>query len=301
MSNDKVTAWRELSFLLDGLDPERAEDALLASGALSVTLSDNADQPVLEPRPGEMPLWQHTRITGLYEGTADLDIADHMVCDALGLEQLPESRRSTVDDRDWSRVWLDHFKPLKFGSRLWIVPTAYAPPEPEALNILLDPGLAFGTGTHPTTALCLEWLDGLDLEGKVVVDYGCGSGILAIAAAMLGAQEVIATDIDPQALTATRDNAQRNKVLNEITTCLPEGLLAAMAERKADVVVANILAGPLSELASNIEGLLAAGGEIALAGLLDTQAKDVAAAYTTELEVTAERDTWVRLSGQAKA
>lgn len=296
MSEAKTTVWRELGFILDGLDEERAEDALLVAGALSVTLSDNADNPVLEPRPGETPLWQHTRITGLFSGETDMDAVDAKLCEILGLEQLPESRRSTVDDRDWTREWLQHFKPLKFGERLWIVPTAYAPPEPDALNILLDPGLAFGTGTHPTTALCLEWLDGIDLTGKLVVDYGCGSGILAIAAAMLGAREVIATDIDPQALTATRDNAQRNHVLNRISTCMPEALPAAMAEREADVVVANILAGPLMELASDIESLLKDDGELALSGLLEKQAKDVAAAYKTSLAVSANRDSWVRLT-----
>lgn len=296
MSEVNPTAWREISFILDGIDEERAEDALLEVGALSVTLSDDADNPVLEPRPGETPLWQHTRITGLFAGDADIDAVDARLCEILQFDQLPESRRSTVDDRDWSREWLQHFKPVKFGERLWIVPTAYAPPEPQALNILLDPGLAFGTGTHPTTAICLEWLDSIDLTGKLVVDYGCGSGILAIAAAKLGASEVVATDIDPQALTATRDNAQRNHVLNSISTCLPDALPAAMAERKADVVVANILAGPLKELASDIEGLLKPDGVIALAGLLEDQAEDVAAAYSRKLVASAKHDGWVRLS-----
>lgn len=288
--------WNEVSFVLTGMDADRCEAAFEAAGAVSVTYSDDADEPVLEPKPGEQPLWAHTRITGLFPADVDLDGAIATVLASLDIPRLPEARLATLDDRDWTREWLKDFKPLQFGRRLWVVPTAFEPPEPAAVNLVLDPGLAFGTGTHPTTALCLEWLDGLDLEGKTVVDFGCGSGILAIAAALLGAQEVFATDIDPQALTATRDNAQRNGVVNRISLCLPD----AMPAVQADVVVANILAGPLAELAETLASHVAPGGKLALAGLLADQAKATAKAYQdlgVELEMTGEREGWVRLEG----
>lgn len=294
-----ANSWNEVSFVLTGLDTDRAEAALEAAGAVSVTLADDADQPVLEPKPGEQPLWQHTRITGLFPGDVDLDGAIATVLASLDIPRLPEARLATLDDRDWTREWLKDFKPLQFGKRLWVVPTAFEPPEPDAVNLVLDPGLAFGTGTHPTTALCLEWLDKLafedmTLDDKVVIDYGCGSGILAVAAAMLGAREVFATDIDPQALTATRDNAQRNGVINNISLCLPD----AMPDIRADVVVANILAGPLAELAPTLCNHLAPGGRLALAGLLREQAEQTAKAYRdlgVELHAGADREGWVRL------
>lgn len=288
--------WKEVSFVLTGMDADRAEAAFEAAGAVSITYSDDADQPVLEPKPGEQPLWQHTRITGMFPGDTDIDGAIATLLAVLEIPRLPEARIATLDERDWSREWLKDFRPLKFGQRLWVVPTAFEPPEPDAVNLVLDPGLAFGTGTHPTTALCLEWLDSLDLNGKTVIDYGCGSGILAVAAAMLGAEHIYATDIDPQALTATRDNAQRNGVINRISLCLPD----AMPDVHADVVVANILAGPLAELAPTLVRHLRPGGHIALAGLLAEQAETTAAAYRElgiELDASAEREGWVRLEG----
>ncbi|MDX1442911.1 MAG: 50S ribosomal protein L11 methyltransferase [Gammaproteobacteria bacterium] len=287
--------WQEVSFVLTGLDADRAESAFEAAGAVSVTYSDDADQPVLEPKPGEQPLWNHTRITGLFPAEVDIDGAIATLLATLDIPRLPESRLATLDDRDWTREWLKDFKPLKFGKRLWVVPTAFEAPEPGAVNMVLDPGLAFGTGTHPTTALCLEWLDGLDLKGKTVVDYGCGSGILAVAAALLGAEHVHATDIDPQALTATRDNAQRNSVVNRISLCLPD----AMPAVKADVVVANILAGPLAELAPALMDHMAGKGKLALAGLLVDQATSVQQAYSPRLslDVAKEREGWALLTG----
>ena len=285
--------------MLTGMDADRAEAAFEAAGAVSVTYSDDADQPVLEPKPGEQPLWAHTRITGLFPHDVDLDGAIATLLAHLDIPRLPEARLATLDDRDWTREWLKDFKPLQFGRRLWVVPTAFEPPAPDDVNLVLDPGLAFGTGTHPTTALCLEWLDGLDLEGRTVVDFGCGSGILAIAAALLGAKEVFATDIDPQALTATRDNAQRNGVVDRISLCLPD----AMPAVQADVVVANILAGPLAELADTLVGHVAPGGRLALAGLLSDQAANVQSAYTglLPLEVRSEREGWALLAGTLDA
>lgn len=296
--------WLQIDLALGGFDAERLEDALLAAGALAVTYKDGADDPVFEPWPGEMPLWQQTRLTGLFAADMDIDAIRATLLSELDADNLPEHRIEILEDRDWSREWLKNFRPVKFGRRLWVVPTAYAPPEPDGVNMMLDPGLAFGTGTHPTTALCLEWLDALasqgELENRQVLDFGCGSGILAVAAALLGAGRVFATDIDPQALTATQDNAERNRVAGTISTCLPEALNAALAGTAADVIVANILARPLIELSGVIAAALRPGGCIALAGLLRTQAAEVADAYRAHgiaLAVDDEREGWARLTG----
>ncbi|HLU60826.1 MAG TPA: 50S ribosomal protein L11 methyltransferase [Gammaproteobacteria bacterium] len=290
----------QIDFPLNGLDAEQVEDALLAAGAAAVTYRDAADDPVFEPWPGEMPLWQQTRVTGMFPADADVDGIRAVLLAALELEHLPPHRVEILEDRDWTREWLKDFRPLRFGRRLWVVPTAYEPPEPEAVNLVLDPGLAFGTGTHPTTALCLEWLDGQPLEGASVVDYGCGSGILAVAAALLGAEDILATDIDPQALLATRDNAARNGVAERIRTCLP-GELGDAGEGTSDVVLANILAGPLVELAPRIVRLLRGNGRLVLSGLLRSQAGEVAEAYRAlgiQLAIDGELDGWVRLAGR---
>ena len=209
--------------------------------------------------------------------------------------ELPQHRIEQLEDRDWAREWLKDFKPMRFGTRLWICPTAYTPPEPDAVNLSLDPGLAFGTGTHATTALCLEWLDGHDLRDRLVVDYGCGSGILAIAAARLGAREVWAVDNDPQALVASRDNAARNGVMDRLHICLPPAFPAL----QADVLLANILAGPLVSLAQLFAACLRPGGRLVLSGILKTQEPDIRRAYQAdfaELEV-ASKDDWIRVSG----
>ncbi len=295
-----MSNWLQIDFPLNGLDAEQVEDALLAAGAAAVTYRDAADDPVFEPWPGEMPLWQQTRVTGMFPADADVDGIRAVLLAALELEHLPPHRVEILEDRDWTREWLKDFRPLRFGRRLWVVPTAYEPPEPEAVNLVLDPGLAFGTGTHPTTALCLEWLDGQPLEGASVVDYGCGSGILAVAAALLGAEDILATDIDPQALLATRDNAARNGVAERIRTCLP-GELGDAGEGTSDVVLANILAGPLVELAPRIVRLLRGNGRLVLSGLLRSQAGEVAEAYRAlgiQLAIDGELDGWVRLAGR---
>jgi len=300
-----MSNWLQIDLALADFETEQVEDALLAAGAVAVTYKDGADDPVFEPWPGEMPLWQQTRVTGLFPVDVDLSEIRTALLAVLETPRLPEHRAEILEDRDWSREWLKNFKPVKFGRRLWVVPTAYQPPEPDAVNMILDPGLAFGTGTHPTTALCLEWLDTLagqgELEDRTVLDYGCGSGILAVAAALLGAKHVIATDIDPQALTATRDNATRNQVINSVSMCLPYALDAALAGEQADVIVANILATPLIELSGVIAGSLRSGGRIALAGLLRKQAAEVADAYREHgviLEIEDEREDWVRLAGR---
>jgi len=220
----------------------------------------------------------------------------------LKLEALPPHRIEPLEDRDWAREWLKDFKPMRFGRQLWICPTAYSPPDPAAVNLILDPGLAFGTGTHATTALCLEWLDGADLEGKEVVDYGCGSGILAIAAARLGAKIVWAVDNDPQALVATRDNAARNGVTDKLQISLPSRFLERRPSPKADLLLANILAGPLVSLSPVFAAQLTPGASLVLSGILKSQEQDIRRAYVTdfaELEATTKED-WIRITAKRR-
>ncbi len=281
------------------ITPEQAqtyEDALLEVGAVSVTFMDAEDQPIFEPDLGTTPLWSHTHLLALFEADTDADaVFAHL--QLLTGAALPEHQAEVIADQDWERSWMDNFQPMRFGQRLWIVPSWHAAPEPDAVNLLLDPGLAFGTGTHPTTALCLEWLDGQDLEGCNLLDFGCGSGILAIAALLLGAKQAVGTDIDYQAIEASRDNAERNGIdAGRLPLYLPEQLPA----EQADVVVANILAGPLVALAPQITSLVKPGGRLALSGILAEQGEDVAAAYAEafDLDPLCIRDGWVRISGR---
>ena len=281
------------------ISPEQAqtyEDALLEVGAVSVTFMDAEDQPIFEPDLGTTPLWSHTHLLALFEADTDADaVFAHL--QLLTGAALPEHQAEVIADQDWERSWMDNFQPMRFGQRLWIVPSWHAAPEPDAVNLLLDPGLAFGTGTHPTTALCLEWLDGQDLQGCNLLDFGCGSGILAIAALLLGAKQAVGTDIDYQAIEASRDNAERNGIdASRLPLYLPEQLPA----EQADVVVANILAGPLVALAPQITSLVKPGGRLALSGILAEQGEDVAAAYAEafDLDPLCIRDGWVRISGR---
>ena len=288
-------SWLELKLALGGLDAERVERTLEEVGALSVTLEDAGDEPIYEPDADKPSLWSDTRLTALFPADVYMDSVLLRLRAGLGLTALPPHRVEPLEDRDWVREWLKDFKPMRFGKRLWICPTAYTPPDPAAVNLILDPGLAFGTGTHPTTALCLEWLDQADLAGKDAVDYGCGSGILAIAAARLGARRLWAVDNDPQALVATRDNAARNGVTEQLSVCLPP----AFPAMKADLLLANILAGPLASLAPLFAARLRTGGRLVLSGILKTQEPDIRRAYEadfTDLE-TAAKDDWIRISG----
>jgi ribosomal protein L11 methyltransferase len=288
--------WLQLRIDSNRQQAEAIEDALLAAGAASVTLEDNADQPILEPALGETPLWNETRITGLFDAEIDTDQAVVIATAELG-SSLPQYRWELLEDKDWERAWMDNFQPMKFGERLWICPSWKQPPEPDAANLLLDPGLAFGTGTHPTTALCLKWLDQQNMNGKTVVDYGCGSGILGIAALLLGADKVIAVDNDPQALVATRDNAQRNQINAEkIETFLPE---TAPTELQADLVLANILAGPLAELEPTLAKLCRIDGDIVLSGILSNQAETLTEHYQNDfaMQKAVIEEDWVRLHG----
>ncbi len=280
--------------------PEFAEELLLAHGASAVTMVDAADNPVLEPAPGATPLWTDTITVGLFNEGADLAPILTTLREILPEGAKLETQTELVEDREWIRVWLKDCPPVKFGDRLWVVPVerAHEITDADAIVIRLDPGLAFGTGTHPTTALCLEWLASQSLTHARVLDYGCGSGILAIAALKLGAERSVGTDIDPQALTATKQNAEVNGVADRISCVASEDFVPF----PADVVVANILANPLIALASVLASSLRRGGRIALAGLLDSQAADVRAAYEKWIAFDAPRskDGWTLLSGTCR-
>jgi ribosomal protein L11 methyltransferase len=287
-----------LSVELEGLDPEGAEAACFAAGAVSVTLTDAVDDAILEPAPGEVRLWPHTVMQALFPAEAAGPEAIIALASALNL---PASRIRVerVADRVWEREWLKDFHAMRFGRRLWVVPNHEPPPtDPAAVMVRLDPGLAFGTGTHPSTALCLTWLDSRLPADATVIDYGCGSGVLAIAAAKLGARAAHAYDIDPQALIATRDNAAANNVgqvrVHDTTASLPPAV---------DVVMANILAGTLVELAPQLRDFLKPGGQLVLAGILKQQVHEVRAGFQRwlDLAVFAERDGWSALSGSLPA
>lgn len=291
-------SWLQLRLAITPEQAESLEDKLLELGAVSVTFMDAEDQPIFEPDLGTTPLWSNTHLLALFEADTDGSaLLQHL--QLLWQGELPQHELEQIEDQDWERSWMDNFHPMRFGQRLWIVPSWHAAPEPEAVNLLLDPGLAFGTGTHPTTALCLEWLDGQQLEGKRVIDFGCGSGILAIAALLLGATHAVGTDIDVQALEASRDNAQRNRIDDQrFDLYLPEN----MPQQPAEVVVANILAGPLVSLAPQLAKLVLPGGLIALSGILAEQTEDILEAYKKyfELDPVANQDGWIRVSGRRK-
>ena len=287
--------WLQVSIETDGSTAEPLSEFLNEAGALSVTATDAGDEPLLEPAPGETPLWQRVRITALMDAGTD--------CAALSAElqaacsvSAQDITIETLDDRDWSSTWRESFGAMRFGDRLWVAPAGDAVDAADAVIVRLDPGLAFGTGTHATTALCLEWLDAHPPVNEVVIDYGCGSGILAIAAHKLGAASVVAIDIDPQALQATRENALRNGIESGLTVSMPE----ENAGVQAGLVIANILANPLVELAGRLTGQLLAGGHIIMTGVMVEQAERVMAAYRDVIEFDAPvvRDEWVLLAGK---
>lgn len=292
--------WIQLQIPADPETADQLEDLLMEMGADAVSMEDAADQPIFEPDPGTTPLWSDTRVTGLFDADQDIDRICADIRDAWHQQtqqELPEIDVTLVEDKDWERAWMDDFKPLRFGQRLWIVPSWHDAPDPDAANLLLDPGLAFGTGTHPTTALCLEWLDGAGVEGRQVIDYGCGSGILALAALLLGADHAIGVDTDPQALEASRDNAQRNQVDH---TRLDLYLPGDDPDTRADILLANILAGPLVELAPTLAGKVRPGGHLVLSGILAQQAREVMAAYEPWfiMDEPEQREEWIRLTGR---
>ncbi|WP_086481299.1 50S ribosomal protein L11 methyltransferase [Oceanospirillum sanctuarii] len=291
--------WLQIKMDTNPAHAEVLEEFLLAAGANAVTLEDGADQPLFEPIRGTTPLWTQTRITGLFDAEQDSEA----MLQGLQLgwasvfpdQAFPSPRIEILEDKDWEREWMENFHPIQVGNRLWICPSWKEAPNPEATNLQLDPGLAFGTGTHPTTFMCLQWLDENDVAGQTVVDYGCGSGILGVAALLLGAEKAYGVDNDPQALVATRENTDRNGLPAESFDVFYPGKIGDV---KADLMLANILAGPLIDLAPTISALVKDQGKLVLSGILSHQADDVMAAYAPwfNFDPVKQKEEWVCLS-----
>lgn len=289
-------SWLQIHLITDKERAPLIELLFENIGALSVTLGDAADEALLEPAPGESPLWRQTRVSALFRGDSDADALRSAIAQTLGQDTGAELSMEVLEDQAWERAWLDAFRPMRFGRRLWVCPDGQQPPVDDAVIVALDPGLAFGTGTHPTTALCLQWLEGRELREREVIDFGCGSGILAVAALKLGAARAIAIDHDPQALEATQANAEKNGVAGRI------GIHTGgyRPARPAPLLVANILAGTLIELEPVLAGLVEPGGHIALSGILAEQADQVSACYRADFEMEPPRqlDDWILLEGR---
>jgi len=288
-------AWQQISVITDEDSAPKLADFFDSLGAVSVTYMDAEDEPVYEPAIGETKIWSNTQVIALYELDAEPELIKSKVCQQFANAPLEQWLIEDVEDQAWERAWMEYYHPMKFADKLWVCPTGQEQHEPGTVCLILDPGLAFGTGTHPTTALCLEWLASHDLTGKTVIDYGCGSGILAVAAVLLGAKEAHAVDIDPQAITATQDNAIKNSVQNKIRCYLPEQFSAF----EADIVLANILAKPLIEMSTQISSLVAQGGDLVLSGILEEQAESVMSAYQPFISMAepVQQEDWIRLEG----
>ncbi len=290
-------SWIQITAQVPEQQVDALSDALMAAGALSVTQAEGGDEEIFEPELGTTPLWRETRVTGLFPAEVEgKQIVQALQKQLPALAQTP-FRVEILEDKDWVRAWMDQFQPMCFGTRLWIVPSWHTPPDPDGVNLLLDPGMAFGTGTHPTTAMCLRWLDAHPPHGQSIIDYGCGSGVLAIAAAKLAARAVHGTDIDPQAIVASEANAERNGV--RIDFRLVKDFEAAPPP-PADLVMANILAGPLKQLAPTLAHHLKPGGQLILSGLLLEQADDLIRHYATHgiiLKCAADEENWALLTG----
>ncbi len=299
--------WQQLHLQCAKADVELAESLLLEEGALSISLVDAGDQPLFEPLPGQSPLWDEVIVTGLFGADAmgSLEAIGQTVATQVHARRV---WTTALADTDWEREWMSHYKPIECRNNLWIVPKWMTPPDANAINIMMDPGLAFGTGYHATTRLCLDWLTEQDLSNKVIIDYGCGSGILGVAALLLGAKQVYSVDIDPQAVLATKQNADCNGVLAHLDAYLPDAFNQAVLAGtvlKADILVANILAKPLMTLAPYLATLIQPNGGIALAGLIEEQLDEVIAAYAPWFNIDGQfayQNTadahWYRLSGR---
>lgn len=272
-----------------------AELLLDELGALSITMGDAADEPLLEPALGTTPLWHRTRVTGLFPEESNPEHLCKSIRSELQQDSLFEIEVEHLADQVWERVWMDNFHPMRFGQHLWIAPDGQHPEDPKAITVQLDPGLAFGTGTHPTTALCLKWLDQAQIEGKTIIDFGCGSGILSIAALLLGAGSVTAVDHDPQALQATADNAEKNRVRNNLTILDNQQPLGVIA----DITLANILANTIIELEPLFAAHTKSYGQIILSGILEEQADAVITAFDRNFDIQSPiiQEGWVLLHG----
>jgi len=291
--------WLQIKMDTNPAHAEVLEEFLLAAGANAVTLEDGADQPLFEPIRGTTPLWSQTRITGLFDAEQDSDAMLQNLqrgwASVFPDQAFPSPRIEILEDKDWEREWMENFHPIQVGDRLWVCPSWKEAPNPNATNLQLDPGLAFGTGTHPTTFMCLEWLDQNAVDGQTVIDYGCGSGILGVAALLLGAEKAYGIDNDPQALVATQENTNRNGLPAESFDVFYPGKIGDV---KADLMLANILAGPLIDLAPTISALVKDQGKLVLSGILSHQADDVKAAYAPwfNFDPIKQKDEWVCLS-----
>ena len=289
-------AWWQISVQCSADELEQTEAHLFSLGAVSITLCDAQDNPIYEPLPGDTPVWQHSIMTGLFEQSQQIEDLYNNLLELLPDHQAVSVGRSALEDQDWERVHLQHIKPIRCADNLWIVPSWLQPPDPAAINIQLDPGLAFGTGSHPTTALCLAWMAHNNFHNLSVIDYGCGSGILSIAACKLGAKRVFGVDIDPQAVDASIDNARRNGIDPDL---LQVSLASNFNTARVDLLIANILSGPLVELAPKFASMIKPGGKILLSGILKTQLNDIKCAYQSYFYLDPEsvREDWASISG----
>lgn len=293
--HNSIMAWQQISVTTDENTAPQIADFFSDTGALSVTYLDAEDVPIYEPALNETKIWQNTIVVALYELDSEPELIKTALFDKFDPSVLADWKSEVLEDQDWERAWMEYYQPMKFADKLWVCPTGQENHEAGTVCLTLDPGLAFGTGTHPTTALCLEWLASHDLTDKIVIDYGCGSGILAVAAVLLGAKHAHAIDIDPQAITAALANAEKNQVVDKISCYLPE----QFNPLAADVVLANILAKPLIELASTIMALVKPHGELVLSGILNEQAEMVSAVYSSQFQMkpAVSQEDWCRLDG----
>lgn len=290
--------WLQISIHTTHNHAQQAEDTLLQYGACSVTLKDAADNPILEPAPGETPIWQDIIATGLFSDVENQKSLLANISETLTGNEFSISTE-ILEDQNWTRSWMDHYQAMQFGERLWVCPWHIDPPEPDATNLRLDPGLAFGTGTHPTTSLCLKWLDQHIKQPDSLLDFGCGSGILAIAALLLGLKQADGVDIDPQALEASLANAKANQVEDRLQLYSAEEFSAKHGQQQYEVVVANILSGPLVELAPTLAGHTLPGGDVVLSGILAEQAESIIEAYTPyfKMDKPLIEEDWVLIHG----
>lgn len=291
-------SWLQIALSTTKDNAESAEGCLFAAGAHTVTLTDAADQPILEPGPDETPIWNTVILTGLFDFEDNEKELHETIKHCLTNIDF-SYKAAMLEDQNWTRAWMEHFHAMQFGKRLWVCPLHIEPPEATAINLRLDPGLAFGTGTHPTTSLCLRWLDQNINKQNTLLDYGCGSGILAIAACLLGAHQADGVDIDPQALTASFANAETNQVAEKIKAYLPDEYNSLHAETQYDIVLANILSGPLAELAAMLAGHTKKGGDIVLSGILKEQANPLIDVYSEFFKMDEPKfeEDWVLLHG----
>ncbi|MBI5191972.1 MAG: 50S ribosomal protein L11 methyltransferase [Nitrospirae bacterium] len=274
------------------------ENTLTEAGALSVSISNADNQTMLFQSSNEDIIWEHVRITGLFDENTDIESVKDFIYSVIDINSIPDLHIEQIEDRDWTTTWMENFKPIKVGDRMWIVPEWYTPPEPSAINILINPCQAFGTGTHPTTALCLEWIAGANVLGLDVIDYGCGSGILAIAMEKSGAGRVWAVDNDPQAIIVTGENIKKNMCGPRIVTTTPESINGL----KVDLIIANILATPLITLAHTFAGMVHKGGTVILSGILDEQADEVKKAYEPWFDIIKciNKESWMLIEGRLR-